>query len=90
MRAGFRYVRHARPLLRILVRAGAFFLFASAPWALLPLLVRQEWGAGPTVYGLLLGAIGGGAVAGAFLLPTCGAVARTIGCCRWRRLSMPG
>lgn len=70
MRAGFRYVRHARPLLRILVRAGAFFLFASAPWALLPLLVRQEWGAGPTVYGLLLGAIGGGAVAGAFLLPT--------------------
>ncbi|MGH6962247.1 MAG: MFS transporter, partial [Dongiaceae bacterium] len=52
-----------------LVRAAAFFLFASAPWALLPLIVRQELAAGPEVYGILLACIGAGAVGGAVLLP---------------------
>lgn len=39
--AGLRYVRSSRPLKQTLVRATAFFLFASAYWALLPLIVRQ-------------------------------------------------
>jgi len=46
-----------------------FFLFASAYWALLPLVARQQIGGGPNLYGVLLGVIGAGAVAGAFLLP---------------------
>jgi hypothetical protein len=51
------------------MRAAGFFLFASAYWALLPLVAREQIGGGPDLYGVLLGAIGAGAVAGAFLLP---------------------
>lgn len=69
IRTGIRYV-HAAPVLRIvLARSVAFFLFGSAGWALLPLVARQELGAGPGGYGILLTSIGLGAVAGALLLP---------------------
>jgi MFS family permease len=46
-----------------------FFLFGSAYWALLPLVARDQIRGGPELYGVLLGAIGAGAVAGAFALP---------------------
>ncbi len=69
MRAGFRYVRHSGIMRRVVIRVGAFFAFASAPWALMPLLVRQQWGGGPTEYGLLLTAIGSGAALTVFILP---------------------
>ena len=46
-----------------------FFLFASAYWALLPLVARSQIAGGPELYGILLGAIGAGAVCGAFGLP---------------------
>lgn len=69
MRVGVRYVRNSRPLRATLAHAVGFFLFASAYWALLPLLARNQLHGGPTVYGLLLGAIGASAVAGAVLLP---------------------
>ncbi|HEY0210192.1 MFS transporter [Acerihabitans sp.] len=69
MRVGLRYV-HAAPVLRtVLVRAVAFFLFGSAGWALLPLVAQRELGLGPGGYGVLLAAIGIGAVCGAILLP---------------------
>jgi MFS family permease len=44
-------------------------VFASATWSLFPLIVRQELGRGPEIYGLLLTCIGVGAVGGALLLP---------------------
>jgi hypothetical protein len=69
MRAGLRYALHAPLLHRTLLRAALFFLFAAAPWALLPLLVQGPIGAGAGGFGLMLGAIGAGAVAGALLLP---------------------
>lgn len=69
MRAGARYVRNNPRLRATLVRAVGFFLSASAYWALLPLLARVQLHGGPTLYGILLGAIGAGAVGGAFLLP---------------------
>lgn len=69
LRAGFRYVREAPAMQAVLVRSGAFFLFASATWALLPLVARQELGLGAGGYGVLLGFIGGGAVLGAVALP---------------------
>ncbi len=69
VRTGFRYARHNRHLQATLMRAVAFFLFASAYWALLPLVARNRIAGGPSLYGLLLGAIGAGAVAGAFALP---------------------
>ena len=69
IRAGLRYASASKPFKMTLIRAVAFFPFASAYWALLPLIARQEFGGGPTFYGLLLGSVGAGAVGGAFLLP---------------------
>jgi MFS family permease len=66
---GFRHTRHNRHLNATLIRAVGFFLFASAYWALLPLVARNQIVGGPELYGILLGAIGAGAVCGAFALP---------------------
>jgi len=68
VRTGLRHARYNRPLSSSLIRATNFFLFASAYWALLPLVARTQIAGGPTLYGLLLGAIGVSAVSGAFLL----------------------
>ncbi len=67
--AGLRYARHNSHLRGTLMRAVGFFLFASAYWALLPLVARQQIAGGPGLYGVLLGVIGASAVGGAFLLP---------------------
>lgn len=67
--AGLRYARRSAPLKATLVRSLAFFVCASAFWALLPLVVRQELGGDAGLYGILLGCVGAGAVGGAFLLP---------------------
>ncbi len=69
VRVGVRYAWHSPNLRSTVVRAAAFFLFASAYWALLPLVARQQLGGGAALYGLLLGAIGLGAIIGAFALP---------------------
>jgi MFS family permease len=67
--AGFRYARYSLPLRATLIRAAGFFLFASAYWALLPLVARERIASGPALYGVLLVAIGAGAVVGAFVMP---------------------
>ncbi len=67
--AGFRYARYNPHLRATMIRAAGFFLFASAYWALLPLVARRQVASGPGLYGVLLGVIGIGAVGGAFLLP---------------------
>ena len=69
IRAGVRYARYHRALRATLVRAVGFFLFASAYWALLPLVARSQLQGGPALYGTLLAAIGAGAVGGALFLP---------------------
>lgn len=69
IRAGARYARNNPPLRATLFRAVAFFLFASAYWALLPLVARTQIAGGAQLYGILLGAIGVGAIGGAFALP---------------------
>lgn len=69
MRTGLRHTRNNPHLRATLIRAVAFFLFASAYWALLPLVARDQIIGGPELYGVLLGAIGAGAVGGAFALP---------------------
>ncbi|MEM1114504.1 MAG: MFS transporter [Pseudomonadota bacterium] len=66
---GLRHAAHNQPFKATLVRALSFFLFASAYWALLPLIARQLPGEGARLYGLLVAAAGIGAVAGALLLP---------------------
>jgi MFS family permease len=67
--AGLRYAGHSPALRATLIRAASFFLFAGTYWALLPLLARAQIASGPTLYGILLGAIGAGAVGGAFVMP---------------------
>src|SRR6266851_2151161 len=69
IRTGLRHARSNPHLRATLIRAAAFFLFASAYWALLPLIARSQVAGGPDLYGFLLGAIGAGAVGGAFALP---------------------
>ena len=69
IRTGFRYARNNLYLRATLIRGAAFFLFASAYWALLPLVARSQVVGGPDLYGFLLGGIGAGAVGGAVVLP---------------------
>ena len=69
MRTGMRHARYNSRLRATLIRAAGFFAFASAYWALLPLVVSARMFAGPKLYGLLLGIIGASAVGTALLLP---------------------
>ncbi len=66
VRTGLRYVRHNRAMDSTLIRAVAFFPFASAYWALLPLVARSQMHNGPAIYGALLGMIGAGSIIGSF------------------------
>lgn len=68
-RAGLRYARASGELHRVLLRATLFFICASAIWALLPLVARRLLDGSAGFYGLLLGAVGTGAIIGAILLP---------------------
>jgi MFS family permease len=68
LRAGGRYVRYSPVVRRILLRAALFLVPASALWGLLPLVANRRLDLGPSGYGLLLGALGVGAIAGATLL----------------------
>jgi MFS family permease len=69
MVAGLRYARYAAGFRNVLGRAFLFVFPASALWGLLPLLARQELNLGASGYGILLGAVGLGAVSGAYFLP---------------------
>jgi MFS family permease len=68
IRTGWRYGSNSRPLRATAVRTAAFLVFASAYWALLPLVARHQIGGGPGAYGVLLGCIGLGAIVGAAAL----------------------
>jgi MFS family permease len=69
MRAGVRYVRHDPDLRAVLIRTGVFVSCASALWAMMPLVARQQLGLGALSYGVLLGGLGAGAIICAVLLP---------------------
>ncbi|MDQ6899944.1 MAG: MFS transporter [Candidatus Dormibacteraeota bacterium] len=68
VRTGFRYSLMATPVRAILVRSTGFIVFASALWALLPVVSRQL-NTGSAGYSGLLASLGAGAVGGALLLP---------------------
>ncbi len=69
IRAGARYIAGSPALRVILLRAGLFMFFANSIWALLPLLAHTRLHLSSGGYGLLLGGVGIGAVAGAAALP---------------------
>src|SRR5208282_3441400 len=68
VRAGVRHVANNPYLRATLIRVLAFFPFASAYLALLPLVARHQISGDPQDYGILLGAIGVGAVGGSLAL----------------------
>src|SRR6202042_16646 len=84
MRAGVRFVRNTPAIRHAMVRTIAYSLPAAAPWALLPLLVREHLGLGPGMYGVILGMMGIGGVTSGMLLPLVrghiGRGATVIGC----------
>ena len=51
--------------------AALFLVPASALWALLPLIATRRLGLGSGGYGVLLGALGVGAIGGSGTLPFC-------------------
>ncbi|MCB8820773.1 MFS transporter [Microvirga rosea] len=65
MAAGIRYVAMSPHIGSVLIRGGVFGLAAISVQALMPLIARDLIRGGPLTYGLLLGAFGAGAVAGA-------------------------
>jgi MFS family permease len=69
LRAGGRYVRHSPVIRRFLLRVTLFVVPGMAIWALLPLVATRRLDLGASGYGVLLGALGVGAVGGAVLLP---------------------
>jgi predicted MFS family arabinose efflux permease len=74
MREGLAHAAGNRALKNTLARSVAFYFFGSCYWALLPLIARQQLHGDARLFGVLLGCIGAGAVAGALLLPRLRAV----------------
>jgi MFS family permease len=69
LRAGGRYVRYSAVVKLLLLRVLLFVLPGSVVWGLLPIVAHQELGMGASGYGILLAALGVGAIAGALLMP---------------------
>ncbi|MFV0926576.1 MFS transporter [Pseudomonas palmensis] len=62
MRSGLRYIRHSAVLSSAMQQVLVFTAGASALWALMPLVARQQLGMGAGGYGLLMAFLGAGAV----------------------------
>lgn len=62
---GFRFTGKSAEIRTIMVRAVTFTATGSAAWALMPLVASELLGRGSVTFGLLLGALGLGAVIGA-------------------------
>jgi MFS family permease len=69
IRAGLRFVRFSWPVRAVLARGALFSVFASALWALLPVVALERLDLGSGGFGLLMGCVGAGAITGAALLP---------------------
>jgi MFS family permease len=69
IRSGVRYARHSGAMRSLIIRNLNFAVCASAFWALLPVIARDQLGIGAGGFGLLSAAFGTGAVVGALALP---------------------
>jgi MFS family permease len=67
--SGLRYARHSPALRAFFIRNVSFSVCASALWALLPVIARDQLGLGAGGYGLLSASFGMGAVVGALSIP---------------------
>ena len=68
MLAGLRFARHSQTVLAQLVRTVAYSGAGSALWALLPVIGQRQLGLGAAGVGLLMGCMGGGAVAAGLVI----------------------
>lgn len=68
--SGMRFVRHTPGMRAIVFRNFGFAVCASAFWALLPVIARDQLKLGAGGFGLLSAGFGIGAVVGAFSVPT--------------------
>ena len=69
VKTGLRYLRHSAPLKAFVIRNLSFAMCASALWALLPVIARDQLQLGAGGFGLLLSFFGAGAVVGALWIP---------------------
>lgn len=69
MKVGMRFVRYTPVMRASMLRTAAFFGPASAPWAMLPLVVHEQLHLGAGTYGALLGLMGIGGVTSGLVLP---------------------
>lgn len=68
MKTGIRYAWHSRALKHTMWHVLGFMFFANAVWGLLPIIAKNQLNGDAPFFGQLMGAIGAGAIAGAFLL----------------------
>jgi len=69
VRSGLRYARHSTAMRSLIIRNLNFAVCASAFWALLPVIARDQLGLGAGGFGLLSAGFGTGAVMGALAIP---------------------
>lgn len=69
IQSGLRYTRHSPHMRALLIHTLTFTICASALWALLPVIARDQLGLGAGGYGTLSASFGMGAIAGALLMP---------------------
>jgi len=69
VQSGLRFTRHSAAMRSLIIRNLSFSVCASAFWALLPVVARDQLGLGAGGYGLLSAGFGSGAVAGALAIP---------------------
>jgi len=69
IQSGLRYTRHSRPMLALIIHNLSFTVCASALWALLPVIARDQLALGAGGFGMLSGSFGIGAVVAALVIP---------------------
>lgn len=69
VQSGLRFARHSPAMRSLVILNLSFTVCASALWALIPLVARDQLGLGPGGYGLLYGTFGAGAVVCALTIP---------------------
>ncbi|HXR52604.1 MAG TPA: MFS transporter [Steroidobacteraceae bacterium] len=69
LREGLSHAAGNQALKNTLARSVLFYVFGSCYWALLPLIAREQLHGDSRLFGILVGCIGVGAVAGALVLP---------------------
>ena len=69
IQSGLRYARHSPPLVALIIHNLSFTVCASALWALMPVIARDQLGLGAGGFGMLSASFGVGAIVSALLMP---------------------